>query len=61
MPLPPNPAPPPTSTTPNTKGGEDVQPEVRALLEGIWQDPEGMVHQVNGPKGELNLKFRLEV
>ena len=30
---------------------EDVQPEVRALLEGIWQDPEGMVHQVHGPKG----------
>ena len=40
---------------------EDVQPDVRALLEGIWQDPEGMVHQVHGPKGELNLKFRLEV
>ena len=40
---------------------EDAQPEVRALLEGIWQDPEGMVHQVHGPKGELNLKFRLEV
>lgn len=39
----------------------DVQPEVRELLEGIWQDPEGMVHQVHGPKGELNLKFRLEV
>ena len=30
---------------------EGCQPEVRALLEGIWQDPEGMVHQVHGPKG----------
>ena len=40
---------------------EDVQPEVRAFLEGIWQYPEGIVHQVHGPKGELNLKFRLEV
>lgn len=39
----------------------DVQTEVRALLEGIWQDPEGMVHHVQGPKGELALKFRLEV
>ena len=33
---------------------------IRALLEGIWQDPEGMVHQAHGPKGELNLRFRLK-
>ncbi|MGA0435832.1 MAG: hypothetical protein ACO3MV_09195, partial [Flavobacteriales bacterium] len=38
-----------------------VTPSVRSLLEGIWQDPEDMVHKVHGPKGELNLKFRLEV
>lgn len=40
---------------------ESVEPGVRKLLEGIWQDPEGMVHSVQGPKGELKLKFRLEV
>lgn len=40
---------------------ESVEPRVRELLEGIWQDPEGMVHSVQGPKGELKLKFRLEV
>ena len=40
---------------------KDIEPEVLALIECIWQDPEGAVHQVDGPKGELNLKFRLEV
>jgi hypothetical protein len=40
---------------------EAVESRVRELLEGIWQDPEGMVHSVQGPKGELQLKFRLEV
>lgn len=38
-----------------------VDPKVRALLEGIWQDPEAMVHEVSGPKGQLQLKFRIEV
>ena len=35
--------------------------EVKEMLEGIWQDPEGMVHRVQGPKGELKLQFKIEV
>ncbi|MDE0870793.1 MAG: hypothetical protein OSA37_02615 [Flavobacteriales bacterium] len=40
---------------------EQARPEVRDLLEGIWQDPEGMIHRVQGPKGELKLQFKIEV
>ena len=38
-----------------------VEDRVRTLLEGIWQDPEGMSHSVHGPKGELKLRFSLDV
>lgn len=38
-----------------------VDSKVRELLEGIWQDPEAMMHEVRGPKGQLQLKFRIEV
>ena len=40
---------------------EQARPEVRDLLERIWQDPEGMIHRVQGPKGELKLQFKIEV
>ena len=37
------------------------QPQVRELLENIWQDPERASYNVRGPKGDLKLKFRIEV
>ena len=40
---------------------EAVQPQVRELLENIWQDPERASFNVRGPKGDLKLKFRIEV
>tara|TARA_B100000768_G_scaffold181247_1_gene203509 strand:- start:977 stop:1741 length:765 start_codon:yes stop_codon:yes gene_type:complete len=40
---------------------EHVQPKVRELLENIWQDPEQATYDVQGPKGDLKLKFRIEV
>ena len=40
---------------------EAVQPQVRELLENIWQDPERASYNVQGPKGDLKLKFRIEV
>ena len=40
---------------------EMANQDVRQMLEGIWQDPEGLVHSVQGPKGELKLKFKIEV
>ncbi len=40
---------------------ESVQPQVRQLLENIWQDPERATYAVQGPKGDLKLKFRIEV
>ena len=38
-----------------------VQSQVRELLENIWQDPERASFNVRGPKGDLKLKFRIEV
>lgn len=40
---------------------ELAQPEVKQMLEAIWQDPEGLIHTVQGPKGELKLQFKIEV
>jgi hypothetical protein len=40
---------------------EIAHKDVKEMLEGIWQDPEGMVHRVQGPKGELKLQFKIEV
>ncbi len=40
---------------------EMANKDVKQMLEGIWQDPEGLVHRVQGPKGELKLKFKIEV
>lgn len=40
---------------------ESAAPAVRALLEQLWQDPTGHVHSVNGPKGELQLAFEMNV
>lgn len=40
---------------------EHVQPQVRELLENIWQDPERATYGVQGPKGDLKLRFRIEV
>ena len=40
---------------------ESAAPAVRELLEQLWQDPTGYVHSVNGPKGELQLAFEMNV
>lgn len=40
---------------------EEARPEVKELLQGIWQDPIGMVHKVMGPKGELKVQFKIEL
>lgn len=39
----------------------EASPEVKSLLKEIWQDPEGYVHRVNGPKGQLSLAFEMQV
>lgn len=35
--------------------------DVKHLLQEIWQDPEGYVHRVDGPKGQLQLAFEMHV
>lgn len=39
----------------------DAQPAVRTLLEGIWQDPIRSTCAVEGPKGEIRLRFEIEL
>jgi hypothetical protein len=39
----------------------DAQPSVRALLEGIWQDPLRSTCVLQGPKGEIQLHFQIDL